>query len=1060
MRYLWFTFILPLLATIALGQSADGQDLTFNVDFRKEVLPLLASQCFECHGPNLIARKADLRLDTQQGALGKTTEGKPVVRPGDPNHSELYLRISSRDEMQMPPPDSGKLLTSKQTELIRRWIQQGAKWEDHWSLETPHRSEIPRGTAQGPNVATHHPIDAFIRENLARHNVGPSPEADKRSLIRRVTFDLTGLPPLLEHVHDFVNDDSADAYERLVDRLLSSSKYGERMAVPWLDAARYADTHGYLFDTERTMWRWRDWVIDSFNRNQPYDEFTIEQLAGDLLPHPTEAQRIATGFNRNHLINNEAGAIAAEYLVENVLDRVNTTATVWMGLSLACCQCHDHKYDPFSQREYYQLYAFFNRIPEVGLDGFNSNAKPLLKAPTELDRIAMAELQAKVSAATDQLKSLEDQIEARQTEWELSFKHQDKTPTKGLVAHWAFDLTPGDALRAEPPSVFEAAAASYDVGILAEAAKLEGLGYVNAGDRFNFTVKDSFSISVWVRLDNKEGRMSLVSRMMGAKDLFRGYVLQTFVGVPSFFLLHQFPDNMIQVQAKDVLEPGHWYHVAVSYDGSGKAAGVKLYVNGQYQKPTITIDKLKGPITTESPFWIGNGHPGAKIKGLMDEVRIYDRTLTADEISELPGLSIGSLLEIEEANRNAEQSRRIRQVYLTEHAPSDWREPYELLEELKEKVVVREREIPTVMVMEESKNPRKTNLLIRGAYDNLGEEVQAATPAVLPAMDESLPVNRLGLAKWLVDASHPLTARVAVNRYWQMYFGRGLVSTPGDFGVQGDSPSHPELLDWLACEFIESGWDVKSMQKLIVTSATYRQASRASHKQFLEDPDNRMLSRGPRKRLTAEMIRDQALAVSGLLVPRIGGPSVHPYQPPGLWREVAFDFSGANLTAQIYQQDTGEDLFRRSLYTFRKRTAPPPGLSVFDAPSRERCVVRRDQTNTPLQALAMMNNTTFIEASRKLAERMMMDLDANSSASIPLGFELVTSRQPTSTELEALVRLFENQRRRFRDHKDLTDQLLAVGESKPNESLDQVELAAYTIVANVILNLDETITPK
>ncbi len=1046
-------FSLSFLLTMANVSLVLGQDSTKDIDFGKQILPLLASQCFECHGPDANTREADLRLDTKLRAFGETSDGDPVLIPGQPKQSALYQRISSHDDLQMPPVDSGKSMSVVETELIRIWIKQGAHWETHWSLIAPQRPEVPDGY-------TGNPIDAFIRHKLKRLHQKQSEEADKRSLIRRVTLDLTGLPPSIKEVHEFVEDQSPLAYERLVDRLLASSQYGEHMAVAWLDAARYADTHGYLFDTERTMWRWRDWVIDSFNRNQPYDEFTIEQLAGDLLANPTFSQKLATGFNRNHLINNEAGAIPAEYLVENVLDRVNTTATVWMGLSLACCQCHDHKYDPFTQREYYEFYAFFNTLSESGLDGFNANAKPLMKAPTEMDHREIEQLRSQVETAKKVLESLRGKIESGQAKWESRHENGSHDSTRGLVAHWTFDQSSEDSLNIKMPSVFEAAAANYDDGILGDAAKLEGLGYINAGDRFNFTAKDTFSIATWVRPDNKLGRMSLVSRMMGPKDLYRGYVLQTLGGIPSFYLLNKFPGDMIRVQAEDVLEPGQWHHVAVSYDGSGKAAGVKLYINGQYQKPTINIDQLAGPITTESPFWIGNGHPGAKLKGRMDEVRIYDRVLSAEEVQNLPGLSIGSLLNIAEKERNEEQRRRIRNIYLTQHAPKDWRAPYESFEELKVKVKKFERDIPTVMVMEESINPRKTNLLIRGAYNKLGEEVSAATPSILPPMNSELPVNRLGLARWLVDPSHPLTARVAVNRYWQSFFGRGIVATPGDFGVQGELPSHPELLDWLACEFIDGGWDVKSIQKLIVTSETYRQSSQVTQAGLNEDPDNRFLSRGPRKRISAEMIRDQALAVSGLLIPKIGGPSVRPYQPAGLWRDVAFDFTGANLTAQIYEQDSGEDLYRRSLYTFRKRTAPPPGLLLFDAPSRERCVVRRDQTNTPLQALALMNDTTFVEASRKLAERAMIEIDGDAAARVSHCFELVTARQPEKEELDALVRLYKNQKNRFGEEKRLARELLSVGESTSREDLIQIELAALTLVGNVILNLDETVTPR
>ncbi|MEO1999885.1 MAG: DUF1553 domain-containing protein, partial [Planctomycetaceae bacterium] len=657
-------------------------------------------------------------------------------------------------------------------------------------------------------------------------------------------------------------------------------------------------------------------------------------------------------------INNEAGAIAAEYLVENVVDRVNTTATVWMGLSLACCRCHDHKYDPFTQREYYQMYAFFNTVPELGLDGLNTNATPFIKAPTSRDHEQLDALRSRMSQAEQRLKSFAEQISKAQSEWEQVFARTAEPPHAGLAGHWPLDRTPDDAFRSALPTVFAAAPAAYTAGVIGSAASLNGLGYLNGGDRFAFSADDTFSFAGWVRPNSKVGRMSLISRMQNAKQLFRGYTLQVVAGLPAFFLVDRFPDSMIQVQGKTVVEPDQWQHIAVTYDGSQKAAGVKLYLNGELQKPGVVIDKLQGPIATDREFWIGNGHPAAKLKGAIDDVRVYQRVLPGADIKRLPGLSIHSLLAIDPPHRNAEQKRRVREFYLAEHAPAAWRDAFLLLGKLQEALVKRQRDVPTVMVMQEQKNPRETRLLVRGAYNTPGEKVKAGTPRQLPPLDARLPKNRLGLARWLVNGQHPLTARITVNRLWQMHFGLGLVATSGDFGVQGERPSHPELLDWLATDFVGRGWDVKALQKLILCSATYRQSSKPSNRLVHRDPHNRLLARGPRNRLSAELIRDQALAVSGLLGQTIGGPSVKPYQPAGLWREVAFDFSGGNLTAQIYKQDVGDKLYRRSLYTFWKRTAPPPAMLLFDAPNRERCVVRREQTNTPLQALVLMNDPT------------------------------------------------------------------------------------------------------
>jgi len=1041
-----------LHALVAVAQNTDVQ-----VDFNSDILPILSSKCFACHGPDTESRKASLRLDTRDGVFARLENDRVVVVPHDPGRSELLHRIVRNDAQRMPPEDAGDRLTAPQIALMRRWIDQGAHWKPHWAFAAPRRPQVPR---IGSAASRRNPIDAFVAARLSHTGLEMSVAADKTTLIRRVTLDLTGLPPTPQEVDDFVANQSPVAYERLLDRLLASPRYGERMAIVWLDAARYADTHGYLFDTERSMWRWRDWVIDALNRGQPFDEFTIEQLAGDLLPQPTLSQRIATGFHRNHLINNEAGAIAAEYLVENVVDRVDTTATVWMGLSLACCRCHDHKYDPFTQREYYQLYAFFNTVPELGLDGLNTNATPFIKAPTRGDRDQLAALQNRMSGAEQRLKSFEEQISKAQSKWEREFAGNDATPQAGLEAHWPLDGTPEEALRSDVPTVFAAAAAEYTDGVLGSAAALNGLGYLNGGDRIAISADDRLTVACWVRPNSKVGRMSLISRMQNAKQLFRGYALQLVGGLPALFLVDRFPDSMIQVQGRTVVEPDAWQHIAVTYDGSRKSAGVKLYLNGELQKPGVVVDTLRGPIATDEDFWIGNGHPAAKLKGAIDDVRVYRRVLSGDDIKQLPGLSIQSLLAVDPPRRNAEQSRRVREFYLARHASAEWRDAFLLLGELQTALVKRQRDVPTVMVMQEQKTPRETRLLIRGAYNKLGEITTAATPRQLPPLDPRLPKNRLGLARWLVNGQHPLTARVAVNRLWQMHFGQGLVATSGDFGVRGERPSHPQLLDWLATELVSCGWDVKALQKLILCSATYRQSSKSSHELWQRDPHNRLLARGPRNRLSAELIRDQALAVSGLLGQTIGGPSVRPYQPAGLWREVAFDFSGGNLTAQVYRQDVGDKLYRRSLYTFWKRTAPPPAMLLFDAPNRERCVVRREQTSTPLQALVLMNDPTYVEASRKLAERMMREVTGGPTQKIRYGFRLVTARQPRQEELLPLVGLFQGQRARFAETPELSDQLIAVGDSKPNESLSRNELAAYTIVCNVMLNLDECITKR
>ncbi len=1047
-------WLLPVFASLAGSPLRAGE---MDHQFARTVRPLLAKKCFSCHGPDEKARQSDLRLDSAAGLRAAQKSG--VIAPRNPQSSELVSRLLAKGDKRMPPLDSGKELTGAEIEVLRRWIDSGANWRRHWAFETPHSAPPPNSD---PSGVSQNGIDRFVLGSLQREGLSMSREADRATLIRRLTLDLNGLPPTPDEVDAFRADRSPLAYQRLVDRLLASPRYGERMAIDWLDAARYADTHGYLFDTQRTMWRWREWVIAAFNANMPFDQFTRKQLAGDLLPNPSLDDQIATGFHRNHIINNEAGAIAAEYLVENVLDRVNTTATVWLGLTLSCCQCHDHKYDPFTQREYYELYAFFNRVPEVGLDGFNKNANPVVFAPTDLDRRELNDLERRSADAQRGFEQLKEQIDRGQREWEDQFRGGDDRSTTPLAAHWEFDKRPDQvpAAGSKPPTVFEGAAASYEEGVFGHAANLNGIAYLNAGDQFALSASDSFSFAAWIRPNSTQGRQSVMSRMRDGESLFRGYALQLVNGLPALFLVNSFPDSLLQVQAKSALPPNQWRHLAVTYDGSGKADGVKLYVDGKLQENGVVIDKLAGPIDGEAPFWIGNGHPGAKFKGRIDDARLFAEVVPPAEIGLLPGLSIDSLLAVERNNRTAEQTRRIRDHFLNKAAPPEWRERHEAVRQLRQQLKKRQAAVPTVMVLAEQQKPRATKVLVRGAFDKPSEQVEAATPTALSGWSQEWPRNRLGLAHWLLDEQHPLTARVAVNRIWQLHFGHGLVRTTEDFGVQGEPPTHPQLLDWLAVELVRSGWDVKALQRMIVTSATYRQSSRMTAELRDRDPTNRLLARGPSSRLPAELIRDQALFVSGLLVDRMGGPSVKPYQPAGLWREVAFDLTGANLTAQIYQQDRGASLYRKSMYTFWKRTAPPPVMLLFDAPDRERCVVRRAQTNTPLQALALMNDPTFIEASRHLAARAIRESGDKSSSRIALMFRAVVARKLHPEEEVLLRKLLQRQTMRFQADPAEADALLAVGDSSRDGSLDKTELAALTIVASVILNLDEAITKR
>jgi hypothetical protein len=779
----------PLLRAIFLGLTVGALEAVANEPaparpgFNRDIRPILSDACFHCHGPDQNTREAGLRLDVRDDATSATESGAVAIVPGHPEKSEVVRRILSTDEDDRMPPDrSHKSLTPRQKEVLSHWIAQGAEYQNHWAYEPVQRPLVPT-----PND---HPVDAFIRQRLATENLRAAEEADRVTLIRRATLDLTGLPPALVEVDAFLNDTAPGAWERVIDRLLASPHYGERMAIDWLDAARYADTNGYQVDRDRSLHPWRDWVIQAFNENKRFDQFTLEQLAGDLLPNATVAQRVATGFNRNHMINEEGGVTEEEFLANYTADRVETTATVWLAQTFNCARCHDHKFDPLTQRDFYSLKAFFHNVSEKGAGDY---AKP-----------------ANVSS---------------------------------------------------PP----------------------------------------------------------------------------FLPVPG-------PDLAAKISA------------------------------------------IKTDIEQAAPDQSPEG---------KDRVAALTKSL-------------------EEA----------------------------------------ENAVPVTLVMDDAM-PRDTFVLLRGAFDQPGEKVTAATPAIMPPMSDSLPRNRLGLARWLVDPTHPLTARVTVNRYWQMLFGTGLVATAEDFGSQGEPPSHPELLDWLAAEFISSGWDTKAMLRLLVTSATYRQSSKFTPAARARDPDNRLLARGPRFRLPGEFVRDQALAASGLLVTKIGGPSVKPYHPPGLYEQIT---EGSGTT--VYVPGTGEDLHRRSLYTYWKRSVPNPAMMLFDAPFRETCVMRRPRTNTPLQALNLLNDPTYVEASRRLAQRMLLEGGASTSSRLTHGFRLVTARHPRPAEMTILTASLERTLLDFQADQAGAEALLHVGEAPTQPGLNAAELAAYTTVASTLLNLDETVTKE
>ena len=1027
----------------------------------QQVRHLMSNTCFRCHGPDEKERQAGLRLDRRESAVSKLESGHVAISPGKADASEIVRRINSTDpEVMMPPPSLNKPLSDADKRVLTAWIEQGAEYREHWSFVAPTRPARPVvKNASWPK----NEIDYFVLARLEREGLAPSAEADKTTLIRRVTLDLTGLPPTPAEVDAFVADTSPQAYEKVVDRLLRSPRYGERMAVDWLDAARFADTHGFHIDSGRDMTRWREWVIDAFNSNLSFDQFTIQQLAGDLLPEAatpekTLSQRIASGFNRNHMINFEGGAIPAEYHNAYIVDRVNTTGTVWLGLSVACAQCHDHKYDPLTQREFYSLYAFFHNVPENGLDGSKGNAAPVLKTPTAEQQAKLNELRATVASLEQQLNANSPDLVEAQRLWEQSARSEKP-------AEWVI-LKP-ESIRAANGSTMK----------MLEDGTVTATGANPATETYTVVAPVEGTITaIKVELlpdDSLAGK--------GPGRSVNGNVVMTNATIglgPTDDRRKPRPQKIERASADFSQET---YPVANAIDGDGRSGwaihpkvGEPHHAILEFAEP-IRLKGQPAPLTITLEFnsQFGQHQPGRFRLSVTSHADPHGKPSLPANITALLAATDRTQTQQQELNKYFRE--QVQGKKLSETIAARKREAEEF-----------EKSFPTTMVMQEMATPRDTFILMRGQYDKPGDKVTAATPAFLPPLADGLPPNRLGFAKWLVDERHPLTSRVIVNRYWQMFFGMGLVKTSEDFGSQGEMPSHAELLDWLAVEFgrgaraegqatenaaaAESvprpsalgrqpaSWDTKHMIRLLVTSATYRQASRVTPALLQRDPENRLLAHGARFRLQAEFVRDQALAVSGLLDQRIGGASVSPYQPAGIWEELASRQDGYQWTAQTYKQSTGADLYRRTMYTFWKRTAPPPTLSTFDAPDRETCTVRRARTNTPLQALILLNDPTYVEASRKFAERILKEGGATMDERLTFAFRQVVARTPTPRERKLLRQLVEEQLADYRRRSDKAEALLKVGESPREAQLDPSELAAWTIFASTLLNLDEALT--
>jgi mono/diheme cytochrome c family protein len=1038
-----------------LGARAQEKPAAPPLSFNRDIRPILSNNCFACHGPDEAHRETEFHFDTKEGAFAE--DG--IIVPGKAAESVLVQRITNKNpKKRMPPPDSGHALTDKQIDLLRRWIDEGAKWDTHWAYTAPAHPEPP---AVADREWPRNPIDRFILARLEKEGLKPSAEADKTTLLRRVTYDLTGLPPTLADIDSFLADKSPDAYERRVDALLQSPRYGERMAVPWLDASRYADTHGYHIDSLRGMWPWRDWVIAAFNRNLPFDQFVIEQLAGDLLPNPTRDQKIASGFNRNHMINFEGGAIAEEYQVEYVMDRVEATSNAFMGLTMGCARCHSHKFDPITHKEFYQFYAFFNSVPEAGLDGRTGNAAPTILLSTPAQEKLLDDLDVQIEAR--ELALADTVVSPLQREWERTLAEKPAPlETAGLTAHYELDGSFSDVSGNYHHGRTITGDPTFDPGQIGRAASFDGDTEVSFGNVGNIARSQPFSAAVWIK-----GRGNLpMAVFQKLDDRRRGYEWTfddvTLVGIQRWSapltLTLTSDAGAIRIRTRARMRFGDWYHVAVTYDGSGRASGLSIYVDGKRSDVEILQNTLTGAIEVDAALRVGSRDMGKPFVGQLDDLRFYDRVLTPDQIDQLAHhYRARVIVSGVTGKRSKDEAQDLREYFLTYAAPDTLRTQFAELESLRNKRADLVRQIPTAMVMSEMAKPRDTFVLARGDYRNQTEKVQPGVPAMLPPLPKDAPLNRLTLARWMVQPDHPLTSRVAVNRFWQMYFGLGIVKTQEDFGVQGEPPVHPELLDWLATEFVKGGWDVRAMQRLIVTSATYRQSSVVTHALLEKDPENRLLARGPRVRMPAEMIRDTALAASGLLNGEIGGPSVLPYQPPGLWEEMAF---GEGFSAQSYEQSHGKELYRRGMYTFWKRTVPPASLATFDAPDREKCTARRALTNTPLQALALLNDPTYVEAARALAQRTLLESAADDKRRVTYAFRLVTAREPSGKENGVLRDLLKKQRVVFQQDPSSAKKLVSVGESARDPRLDVSELAAWTTVASTILNLDEAITKQ
>ncbi len=1062
--FVWFLSI--YLITASCGPDIPGPVahemnlLPDQIDYNFHVKPILSDRCYNCHGPDANKREAGLRLDIADAAFQELVEhpGHFAIRPHSLRSSQLYHRIISSDpEEIMPPPESNLSLTSPEKAILIKWIQDGAEFQSHWAFIKPVRPEVPANHQTFLN-----PIDAFVSQKLEKRGWQLQAVADQSILLRRVAFDITGLPPEPGLQKKFLRNEIS--YEHLVDSLLSSPHYGERMAADWMDVSRYADTHGYTVDRYRDMSPWRDWVIQSFNKNMSYDQFVTEQLAGDLLTDATKDQKLATGFNRNHQQNMEGGIVPEEFRVEYVADRTNTFGTAFLGLTFECARCHDHKYDPVSQKEYFQLFSFFNNINEAGQISWD-NAMPvptLLLTDEKTDEI-INYIRNEIDSKEQVIEDTYDQSGRAFLEWfnSLEYRSIDEGQLSAhKLAHFRFEsnlrneLAPFHSGKMKQQFVPDGLKPSFVSGKDSMGILLDGDAWIDFGDIGRFERSDEFSIGIWVKIPKGLKNGVIFHKGVGAAIYnYRGYHLALKDNRLQLMMAHTFPNNAI-IETGPHIPRDEWIHLGMTYDGSGRAKGFQLYINGIRTPTEIEVDNLYKSILfngaeKEVGLQIGARWRGIGIKdAIVDDVAVFDKELTAlemlhlshpDDFRKLINQSVNSLSE--------EEKLQLREYYFSNIILPEETVVAELASARKRLNETTDT-LQEVMIMEEMDHPRPTFVLNRGNYNAPGERVYPATPESVLSFSPEYDQNRMGLTQWLFDRQHPLTSRVYVNRLWQLFFGRGIVPTVEDFGNQGQLPSHPELLDWLAIEFMDQDWDIKGMIKLIVTSAAYKQNSSASSEKLEQDPDNDFMSRGPSSRLTAEMMRDNALAASNLLVRKIGGKSVYPYQPDDLWR----------INGGQYEIAQGEDLYRRSLYTIWKRTVPHPSQATFDAPARSICTVKRQKTSTPLQALVLMNDPIFIEASKVLGEKMSAQADADRG--IREAFRLLSGRVIEDKELEILSELYQLELNKFTSSPSKMNGWLESGDYAFDSDADLTMIAANAVIASTIMNTDATMIKR